>query len=131
MGTIPPQISPFKKVLLATSISNMESQKDSRKTPHHMEFIFGVGMNGLTHFECMLEGKQMGCEIVFQVKNNDLMHYFAHLYRLLPGFSDDAAPVFFKVVVKDISEPTDREIVKSLAEAASCGTDCGCGCGSH
>jgi hypothetical protein len=121
----------LKKILLVLCAGNSEASLSVMNNALPKEFIFGVGINGLTHFECMLEGKHIGDEFVFPVGKNDVSHYFAHLYRLLPGFTLETDPVYFKVVIKGITEPTQREIVKSLAEAASCGSDCGCGCGSH
>jgi hypothetical protein len=125
------KIGPLKKILLTLCTGCTETSLSGMNNTRLMEFIFGLGMNGLTHVECMLEGKYIGDEIIFPVKKNDISHYFAHLHSLLPELSMDCDPVFFKIAIKDISKPTHREIVKSLAETASCGSDCGCGCGSH
>jgi hypothetical protein len=121
------QVVPLKKVSLALCTGKTEASMDSMKPLQSMEFIYGVGLDGLTHFECMLAGKHVGDELIFPVEKNAAHHQFAHLHRLLPGFPIGADPVFVKINIRDISEPTHREIVRSLAEAASCG----CGCGSH
>jgi hypothetical protein len=131
MAKSPQSVGPLKKINLALSISSSEALIDIIKIPQPMEFIFGLGADGLTHFEYLLAGKQVGDELIFPVKKIDGHHQFAHLYRFLPRFPVDADPVFLKITVEDVSEPTQREIVKAMAESAACGADCGCGCGSH
>jgi hypothetical protein len=124
-------VGPLKKINLALSISSSEDLIDIIKIAQPMEFIFGVGVDGLTRFEYMLAGKHVGDELIFPVKKNDGHHHFAYLYRFLPRFPIDADPIFLKITVEDVSEPTQREIVKAMAESSACGAGCGCGCGSH
>jgi hypothetical protein len=131
MAKSPLSVGPLKKINLALSISSSEAFIDIIKIPQPMEFIFGVGVDGLTHFEYMLAGKQVGDELIFLLKKNNGHHQFAHLYRFLPRIPVDVDPVYLKIIVEDVSEPTQREIVKAMAESAACGADCGCGCGSH
>jgi hypothetical protein len=123
-------VGPLKKISLALSFGRSESSIDSSKS-QFMEFIFGVGVGGLTHFEYALAGKHPRDEVIFMFNKNDRHHQFAHLYNCLPGFQVDTDMVFLKAAIENVTEPTHREIVRALAEAASCGSECGCGCGSH
>jgi hypothetical protein len=121
-------VAPLKKLSLALSIGNSLA---SINITQPMSFIFGIGVNGLTHFEYMLAGKQIGNEVIFQFNKNDAPHQFGHLHKFLPVTLPDDGPVDLKIVITDISEPAQREIIKAMAEVAACGSDCGCGCGSH
>jgi hypothetical protein len=131
MENILHEVAPLKKVSLFLSVDVPDGSGESTETSHPMKFIFGIGTDGLSHFEYMLAGKHVGDEVVLKVNQNDRYHQFAHLYRFLPRLPDHPDPVFLRIAITDISEPTQREIVTAMAEVAACGSDCGCGCGSH
>jgi hypothetical protein len=121
----------LKKISLTFSIIGSDTSLERGKLPETMEFVFGIGINGLTPLEYMLAGKRVGDEVVLHLTPDDGDRQFAHLYRFLPRLPADAGPLDLKIVIADISEPTQREIVKAMAEVAACGSDCDCGCGSH
>ncbi len=124
-------IGPLKKVFLTITAADSEVSPDIGRTTGSVEFVFGIGANGLTRFECMIADKHVGDQVVIPVRKNEGPVLFGRLFRDLPPFSHEADPVFLHISISAVSEPTQREIIKAMAEAAACGADCECGCGSH
>ena len=89
------------------------------------DFIFGVGTGGLSPFELHLAGKEPGYEHEFHLKRKELQCFFQHL--LPPLFLHEVPESFtLKVRVVHVSEADQREVIKAMAEASSCGSHC-CG----
>jgi hypothetical protein len=109
-------IGHLKKVTLAL-------EWDGRKIPY--EFIFGIGTGGLSPFEFDLAGKSEGHEGEYHLKRTQLNGLFQHLTP--PLFLCDVPDAFtLKVRVVGIGEADQREVIKAMAEASSCGSQC-CG----
>lgn len=91
------------------------------------DFIFGIGIDGLSPFEWDLEGKGVGHEGVYDLKRAELNGLFHHL--IPPLFLCDVPEVFtLKIRVVGIGQADQREVIKAMAEASSCGSGC---CGGH
>jgi hypothetical protein len=96
---------------------------DGQQTPY--EFIFGIGTGGLCPFEFDLAGKGVGHESEYHLRRAELSGVFQHL---TPPVFLCAIPDAFtlKVRVVKIVPADQREVVKAMAEASSCGSHC-CG----
>jgi hypothetical protein len=89
------------------------------------DFIFGIGAEGLSPFERELSGKEIGFEREFSLTRNELSGLFDHL--MPPLFLHDIPQAFtLKIRVVHVAQADQREIIKAMAEASSCGTHC-CG----
>jgi hypothetical protein len=89
------------------------------------EFIFGIGAQGLCPFEFDLAGKHVGYKGEFRLNRAELNSLFQHLTP--PVFLSDMPEIFtLKVRVVGIVQADQREAVKAMAEASSCGSHC-CG----
>jgi hypothetical protein len=92
---------------------------------HPYDFIFGIGIDGLSPFEFDLAGKGVGHESVYILKRAELNRLFQHL--IPPLFLCDTPEAFtLKIRVIGIGQADPREVIKAMAEASSCGSDC-CG----
>lgn len=101
----------------------LDMEWDGQKSP--FEFVFGIGPEGLSPFEFDLSGKGLGYEHEFTLNREELGAVFGHL--LPPLFLYDIPEVFtLKVRVVNITKADQREVIKAMAEASSCGSHC-CG----
>jgi hypothetical protein len=101
----------------------LDMEWDGGEAP--FELIFGIGSKGLSPFEMELSGKGLGYEVEFNLTREKLGGLFQHL---LPPVCFDHIPEVFtlKVRVVRIAQADQREIIKAMAEASSCGSHC-CG----
>ena len=106
----------LKKVVL-------DMEWEGEKAP--FEFIFGIGTGGLSTFELDLSEKGLGYEREFSLTREALAGFFQHL--MPPLFLCDIPEAFtLKIRVAAIAQPDQRELIRAMAEASSCGSNC-CG----
>ena len=131
MGNTDGTVGPLKKVSLLISAFNSHEPMDNFDSSATMEFVFGVGIEGLSGFECRLSGKHIGDEIELTVERDKFSETFNHLLRFLPRLPAEGETLSLKIVIQSVSEVPHRDIVKALADATACGDHCGCGCSGH
>jgi hypothetical protein len=120
------KIGPLKKVILSIEAGSAADAMDITPSPRKMDFIFGLGPNGLTPFETELSDKDVGYEVIFRLRDENIPHLFQHLNPPnIPAMENQTA-FFMKIRVMDISPADQKDIIKSLAEIADCGDHC-CG----
>ena len=101
----------------------VQMEWDGQRAP--FEFIFGTGAEGLSPFETHLSGKGLGYEHAFTLTRRDPDGLFQHLVP--PLFVHDIKEAFtLKIRVVHIAQADQREVIKAMAEASSCGSHC-CG----
>jgi hypothetical protein len=90
------------------------------------EFIFGIGPEGLSPFEFELAGKKEGDVVALQMRGEDVPHTFQHLmFPELDKFERKES-FLLKAHVEKVSPADQKEVIKAMAEMASCGEHC-CG----
>lgn len=128
------QVKPMSKVHAAVSLVDAGSSgaiKDEKAT---FSFIYGIGKDGLTPFECLLEGCQQGDVTQTEVNSQAMGEFFGVLLRQIqPCIEGKIVPLDlrFSVEVLKVEEVENREVVAALAGATGgCGSggSCGCGC---
>jgi hypothetical protein len=117
---------PLKKVVLSVEAGSEADSMDITPSPRTMEFIFGLGPNGLTPLESELSNKGIGYEVIFRLKEEDMPHLFHHLSPPYSPSKDNQTPFYMKLRIMDITPADQRDVIKSLAEMAECGDHC-CG----
>jgi len=124
---------PLKKISLNYTAGTTPDLQDLITTPEPLEFIFGVGTEGLTTFECALDGKQSGDTGAIEVDQKNFEEIFGHIIPCTQTFPVTAPHYYLHYHITGISGASSREIVKSMASAAGggCGDSCDCGCGTH
>jgi hypothetical protein len=99
-----------------------------------VEFIFGIGRDGLSRFEADLQHKDVGETISCSINGSTCHEYFGHLYPLVCGrlvLPDGPGAVDLEFSVSEVSRPDNREIVEAMARSIGhgCGGgSCDCGC---
>jgi hypothetical protein len=61
-----------------------------------------------------------------RTKRGDAKELFGHLWLLVPGPAEDAQASDYTFRIEEVSDADPREVIRALAEAASCGDHC-CG----
>ena len=96
-----------------------------------IEFIFGLGTEGMTPFEYELADRTEGESAMFHLKKEYFNRFFEHLNPPLLDLFDGRDDVYLKVNIESVRPAENREVVKAMADmAAHGGAGCGCGCGS-
>ena len=89
------------------------------------DFVFGIGVDGLSPFEFDLSGKGVGHESAYDLKRDELGRLFQHLTP--PPFLCDTPEAFtLRVRVIGVGPADQRDVIKAMADASSCGSHC-CG----
>jgi hypothetical protein len=125
------KVENLKKITL--SIQAGMSQNTMNLTPKYpqVEFIFGLGLEGMTPFEYELADRTEGQSILLHLKKEDIYSFFEHLNPPLMDLFDGRDDVYLKVNIDAVTPAENREIVKAMADLAAhggAGCDCGCGC---
>lgn len=123
------KIAPLKKVTLGIETGRTRDRMDLTPAPIPFEFIFGVGVEGLTPFEKALDGKTRGMAVFFQIRSRESAEMFGHLRPPIDDFVHRAPVFYLKATIDRMAAAGDREVVSAMARATACGEgDCGCGC---
>ena len=124
-------VGPMKKISLKYTAGSTEKSNDIISAPEPMEFIFGLGADGLTPFEYELEGKAQGDKLSLFIHRHRVLETFGHLLSKMGKLPIDAASFYLNLEIAGIGEVEQRELVRALAATTACGGDCDCGCGGH
>lgn len=124
-------IEPLKTVSLEYTAGTTPESNDLIAAPKPLAFIFGIGTEGLTAFECALDGKAVGDNGSIEVTSNGFEEIFGHILSRSEMFTLNPGCFYLHYTIKDIADTAPSEVVRSIAAAAGgCGGNCGCGCGS-
>lgn len=120
------KIGPLKKITLYWEAGSRPDAMDLTSGPTLFEFIYNLGPEGLTPFEYELAEKVVGDIIVIQIERSQLSEIFRHLEVLLPDLPTGSESFYLRLKVIKINSVDQREVIKAMAETASCGDHC-CG----
>ena len=112
------------KVSVSLNGTDRGKESGNKVGPKRFDFIYGIGSDGLSPLECALEGKKEKDELVLDIRENDAVHIFQHLW--IPELEDlflYGAPNL-QVMVLSVGEAEPREVIRALAENARCGESC-------
>lgn len=123
----------MKKVGVTVSAGSQPGTSDLTGGPVPVEFIFGLGVEGLTPFEYSLAGKTVGEAVQVPVAPGEMGRTFCHLNRALPPMSAPSGTFYVTARVDAVAPADSREVVQAMALMSQCGggDGCGCGCGAH
>ncbi len=128
------QVKAMRKVHVAVALTDAVSGGATEEDKATFSFIYGIGKDGLTPFECLLEGCQQGDFTQTEVNSGAMNEFFGVLLgQVKPFIEGKIIPLDlrFGVEVIKVEEVENREVVAALAGAAGgCGSggSCGCGC---
>jgi len=118
------KIRHLKKVHLSLETGKYRDLMDLTPEPLRFDFIFGLGVEGLSPFEFELAEKEVGETITLSIQRDQIPETFGHLTNLLPAFPGDVKSFYLKVRVLELSEVDQREVIKSMANTAGCHDHC-------
>jgi len=133
MSTNPMRVEYLKKISVELEAGTSAATMDltDGKT-HRLDFIYGVGTEGITLFEKAIFEKCPGDEIGIAVPRNQRDDILGHLAQeietMLPQQPGD---FFLKTRVLSVENADEREIIRAVAAGVAsdgCGGGCGCGC---
>lgn len=127
------KVENLKKITLSIQAGTSPDTLDLTPNYPEIEFIFGLGPEGMTPFEYKLADRAEGDSVLLHLKKEDFYSFFEHLNPPLMDLFDGRNEVYLKVNIEAVTPAENREIVKAMAAMAThagAGCDCGCGCGS-
>jgi hypothetical protein len=125
------KVENLKKIILSIQAGTSQDTMDLSPKYPKIEFIFGLGLEGMTPFEYELADKTEGESVLLHLRKEDFYSFFEHLNPPLTDLFDGKADVYLKVNINAVTTAENREIVKAMAAMAGhggAGCDCGCGC---
>ena len=122
-------IGPLSKVLLNLAIFRDGRDEEPSATDIPLEFVYGIGTEGLNPFEHALHGLSAGARIKIRVETKAMQSYFEHLSCPFWTAVPHDPPFNLVITVQSVSRATDRELVRAMANRDGTGCDCNCGCG--
>jgi hypothetical protein len=126
------RVENLKKITLSIQAGTSQDTMDLTSKYPNIEFIFGLGPEGMTPFEYELVDKAEGESVLLHLKKEDFYSFFEHLKPPLTDLFDGRDDIYLKVNIDAVTTAENREIVKAMAGMAAhggAGCDCGCGCG--
>ncbi len=135
MNPSPIAVDVLRRVRLSLAAGSAMGRSDILPGPAPVDFIFGIGTDGITPFEYRLVHKLPGDRIELMVARNDLSRLFGHLAPQMLAALPIPARLnrwWLSVTIEMVSTADGRDVVRALArlsEAAEGGCGCAGGCG--
>ena len=124
------KVENLKKIALSMQAGTSQDTMDLTLRHPKIEFIFGLGPEGMTPFEYELADRTEGESTLFHLKKKDFCSFFEHLNPPLMDLFDGRDDVYLKVNIDAVTPAGNREVVRAMADmAAHGGAGCDCGCG--
>jgi len=120
------KIDLLKKITLCREAGTAPDSMDLTPQSSQFEFIYGLGISGLTPFETQLADKTVGEEIRLHINRDEIPQVFQHLILFPLNLPDHLDSFYLKVKVAKVTSADQREVIKALAEIANCEDHC-CG----
>lgn len=120
-------VKPLHTICLEVRAGSKPGARDLTSRPLAIEFIFGLGVQGLSPFERHLEGLPAGSETSLKLKRESIPVTFLNLSHYFIELGEKKGPLFLTVKVVDIRPAESREVIRAMARQTECGDDCCCG----
>ncbi len=120
------KIDVLKKVTLSVEAGTAPDAVDLTPGSSQFEFIFGLGISGLTPFEIQLADKTVGEEIHLHINREEIPQVFQHLILFPLNLPEHLDAFYLKLKIMKVMPAEQREVIKALAEIANCEDQC-CG----
>lgn len=125
MGEVP-TVGHLKKITVSLAAASASETVGEETAVGTHDFIYGLGPDGLTPFECRMEGTAEGGELLLCLKPGQIPQTFGHLHGIAGALGGYNRSLCLKIRVCRVVPAETREVVKAMADLASCGDDC-CG----
>ena len=125
------KVENLKKITISIQAGMSQDAMDLTPKYPEIEFIFGLGPQGMTPFEYELADRTEGESVLLHLTKEAFHRFFEHLNPPLMDLFDGRSAVYLKVNIDGVTPAENREIVKAMADMSAhggAGCDCGCGC---
>ena len=126
MNSTMEKIDLLKKITLSVETGTAPDSMDLNPQSSQIEFIYGLGVSGLTPFELKLADRTVGEEIQFLINREEIPQVFQHLLLLPLNLPDDLDSFHLRLKIIKVTPADQREVIKALADMANCEDHC-CG----
>jgi len=120
------KIDPLKKVTLSIEAGTTPDSMDLTPKSYQFEFIYGLGISGLTPLEMQLADRTVGEQIHLRISREEIPQVFQHLVLFPLTLPEHLDSVYLTIRITEVIPADQREVIKALAEMASCEDHC-CG----
>ena len=120
------KIDNLKKITLSVEAGTAPDSMDLTPQSSQFEFIYGLGISGLTPFEIHLADKTVGEEVRLHINREEIQQVFQHLILFPLNLPEHLGDFYLKLKIIKVSRAEQREVIKALAEIANCEDYC-CG----
>jgi hypothetical protein len=123
-------VGSLKKIALSIQAGSGPDKEDAISGPLFLEFIFGIGPEGLTPLEYALSDKSRGDRVQVALGREEIPRFFEHNlpFELVNPKLPDT--LHLGIRIEKIGPAEGREVVQAMAAlAGDCA--CSCGCGGH
>lgn len=118
------KIDNLKKVRIALEAGTTPDVMDLTPEPYSWEFIFGLGVEGLTPLEFRLVDKREGDKLVFSLRRKEFGGLHQNLLAPPFGMPDHMDSFFLRIEILRVVPADQREVIKALAELSGCSNHC-------
>jgi hypothetical protein len=120
------KVDALRKITLSIEAGTAPDAKDLTPKSSQFEFIFGLGISGLTPFEVQLADKKVGEQIHLHISREEIPQIFQHLTLFPLKLPEHADSFYLRLKIKKVVQADQKEVVKALAAIANCEDYC-CG----
>lgn len=120
------RVESLTKVTLSVTAEPEPGSRRFTASSVRFSFIYGIGPAGLTPFESLLAGLSAGDTVRVKVEAGTQGEAFGHLRSFMPEIKEGIRAVHYMCRVEELAPARPREVIRALAETASCGDQC-CG----
>ncbi len=117
------KVEPLKKVTLSIEAGTTPDAMNLTPTPQSLEFVFGVGSDGLTPFEYALVDKSEGDEASIRLNSNELCSLPGNAFGPFSHMPPGRESLYVKATVLRVLPADNREVIKAMAGSTGCGCD--------
>lgn len=118
------RVEPLRKIRIRVESGKTPSNMDLTPDPVPVEFVFGVGAEGLSPFEYRLAGKRPGDTLTIAMDAGDTEEAFGRLQFPLHVIPKDLSRFYIRVSVEAVSPASNREVIQAMADMAKCEHGC-------
>lgn len=120
-------VTPLKKVTVSISAGHRPASKEILDV-NTVEFIFGLGREGLTPMERSLAGKKQGDSVTLEMERAAVADFFGHVLMCPQMLKSNLDTFYMNLKIRGVETASPREVIRAMAQITSCGDNCSCGC---
>ena len=124
----PAKVDNLSRITLQLKAGRTADTMDISDSEVGCEFIYGLGIGGLTEFECALADMQLGQSIQLHIQTQQIKKFFGHIHLPVLYNVGELSSFYLNVRIQALRKAAPREVVKAMAAMAGCGCSC---CGDH